>query len=138
MAARALKTGNVTGLVVTASHNPVEDNGVKLVDPSGHMLAQAWEVWCASMCSRVLALAYLDKTISKAGIRNSDQDCMQASGHAHVCKLLYVVSQVWANQLAAAESEDATCTVIQELFKAEDIPYGMAWTSIAYIPSMNC
>jgi phosphoacetylglucosamine mutase len=44
MAARALKTGAVTGLVVTASHNPVEDNGVKLVDPSGRMLEQAWEV----------------------------------------------------------------------------------------------
>ncbi len=44
MALRALKTGGVTGLVVTASHNPVEDNGVKLVDPTGYMLDQAWEV----------------------------------------------------------------------------------------------
>ncbi len=44
MAARALKAGGNTGLVVTASHNPEADNGVKLVDPSGHMLEQAWEV----------------------------------------------------------------------------------------------
>ena len=44
MAARALKTGGNTGLVVTASHNPEADNGVKLVDPSGYMLEQAWEV----------------------------------------------------------------------------------------------
>lgn len=44
MAMRALKTGAVTGLVVTASHNPVEDNGVKLVDPTGYMLEQTWEV----------------------------------------------------------------------------------------------
>jgi phosphoacetylglucosamine mutase len=44
MAACALKAGGATGLVVTASHNPVADNGVKLVDPSGYMLAQAWEV----------------------------------------------------------------------------------------------
>jgi phosphomannomutase len=29
----------VVGVVVTASHNPVQDNGVKIVDPDGGMLA---------------------------------------------------------------------------------------------------
>lgn len=29
--------------MVTASHNPAHDNGVKMVDPSGGMLAAAWE-----------------------------------------------------------------------------------------------
>ena len=32
-----------TGLVLTASHNPVDDNGVKLVDADGGMLAMNWE-----------------------------------------------------------------------------------------------
>ena len=31
--------------MVTASHNPAEDNGVKLAEPSGHMLVQSWEVY---------------------------------------------------------------------------------------------
>lgn len=44
MAARSLLLGAATGLVVTASHNPAQDNGVKLVDPSGYMLEQSWEV----------------------------------------------------------------------------------------------
>lgn len=30
--------------MITASHNPENDNGVKLVEPSGEMLAQEWEV----------------------------------------------------------------------------------------------
>jgi phosphoacetylglucosamine mutase len=31
------------GLMVTASHNAEPDNGIKLVDPDGGMLAMAWE-----------------------------------------------------------------------------------------------
>ena len=50
MAARALKTGAATGLVVTASHNPVADNGVKLVEPTGYMLNQSWEVGSHPLC----------------------------------------------------------------------------------------
>ena len=32
--------------------------------------------------------------------------------------------QAWANKLAAADDVDGTCTVVQELFLVEDIPYG--------------
>jgi phosphoacetylglucosamine mutase len=31
------------GVMITASHNPVQDNGVKIVDPDGGMLDQSWE-----------------------------------------------------------------------------------------------
>ena len=37
------KSGQAIGMVVTASHNPVHDNGVKLVDPFGEMLQPSWE-----------------------------------------------------------------------------------------------
>lgn len=35
--------GKFVGVMVTASHNPVEDNGVKLVDPNGEMVIGQWE-----------------------------------------------------------------------------------------------
>lgn len=31
------------GIMITASHNPGHDNGLKLVDPSGEMLESSWE-----------------------------------------------------------------------------------------------
>ena len=42
-ALRSLKTQSLTGLMITASHNKVNDNGVKIADPSGGMLTQEWE-----------------------------------------------------------------------------------------------
>ncbi|KAK9805800.1 hypothetical protein WJX73_001329 [Symbiochloris irregularis] len=45
MALRAMHTGAATGIVITASHNPEQDNGVKLVEPSGHMLSPSWEAF---------------------------------------------------------------------------------------------
>lgn len=42
-ALRSLKTRSVIGLMITASHNQVSDNGVKIADPSGGMLTQDWE-----------------------------------------------------------------------------------------------
>ena len=40
---RARVTGKVTGVMVTASHNEEHDNGCKIVDPDGSMLAESWE-----------------------------------------------------------------------------------------------
>jgi len=42
-AIRSAKTGAVIGVMITASHNPACDNGVKLVDPEGEMLEASWE-----------------------------------------------------------------------------------------------
>jgi len=50
-AARARASGEAAGLMITASHNPPSDNGVKLVEPSGEMLGPEWERAAAELAA---------------------------------------------------------------------------------------
>ncbi|KAH0462810.1 hypothetical protein IEQ34_010385 [Dendrobium chrysotoxum] len=50
-ALRSLKTGYAVGLMITASHNPITDNGIKIADPDGGMMAQDWEPFADALAN---------------------------------------------------------------------------------------
>jgi phosphoacetylglucosamine mutase len=45
------QNGKAIGVMITASHNPERDNGVKLVDPHGEMLDQSWESYATRLAN---------------------------------------------------------------------------------------
>ncbi len=78
-ALRSLCTKRATGLMITASHNPVHENGVKLADPSGGMLNVAWEPYSDMLANapdvenflQVLACLWQLMVLSASWIRGS-------------------------------------------------------------------
>ncbi|KAF4674202.1 Phosphoglucomutase-3 [Perkinsus chesapeaki] len=43
--------GKVMGVMITASHNPEPDNGVKMIEPNGGMLVADWEELCEKVAN---------------------------------------------------------------------------------------
>jgi len=67
------KQGQAIGAMITASHNPSPDNGIKLVDPMGEMLEQTWESEATALanCSDSDLPVQLERIVTKYSIPTS-------------------------------------------------------------------
>jgi phosphoacetylglucosamine mutase len=62
--------GKCTGVMITASHNPEKDNGIKIVDTDGGMLSQDWEPLAeeiANIANAVDVLGYVGALEDRLG-----------------------------------------------------------------------
>jgi len=68
------KQGQAIGVMITASHNPEGDNGVKLVDPAGEMLEFSWESLATDLANAEDKDIgkQLDTIMNKCGLRQSE------------------------------------------------------------------
>lgn len=53
-------SGKTVGVMITASHNPPEDNGAKIIDSQGEMLEQSWESYAGNIANAKSSLELLN------------------------------------------------------------------------------
>ncbi|PIL31888.1 hypothetical protein GSI_06592 [Ganoderma sinense ZZ0214-1] len=61
--------GKTIGVMVTASHNPEPDNGVKLVDPRGEMLEASWETHATNLANAPTTNALIEAVEALHGFK---------------------------------------------------------------------
>lgn len=68
--------------MITASHNPIQDNGLKMIDAKGEMLTTSWEKHATNLANAEVenVVKVLDDIIS------SEKIDMEATGNVFIAK----------------------------------------------------
>lgn len=70
------------GVMITASHNPPQDNGIKIVDSDGGMLTSTWEPYAEEIANVEPSL--LAKALQQIGETNGISDLNSINGFVDI------------------------------------------------------
>lgn len=109
----AVATGAIAGVVISASHNPYEDNGIKLFDGTGHKLSDAVE--------EQIETAMLDNslfpTVSQDSIGRVARLTVAENQYINFLKEVAGLSPLDGTTIAVDCAHGATYRVAPQLFK---------------------
>ena len=61
--------------MLTASHNPVDDNGVKVVEPFGEMMVANWEPYATEIATAARCVFLLSGGLLASNLTNKTYSC---------------------------------------------------------------
>ncbi|KAK6333854.1 Phosphoacetylglucosamine Mutase [Orbilia blumenaviensis] len=95
------KNGQVIGVMITASHNPPADNGVKLIDPMGEMLESSWEAYGTALA-------------------NAEDDQAVYDYYTHLEQKFNIKSSVTPQVIYGSDTRESSPALVQALKDALD------------------
>lgn len=98
------------GLVISASHNAFEDNGVKCIGPDGMKLSDEWELAVEALLSRELTISPKDKMGSVQVMSDASQQ------YAEHCRQMFPITASFKIVLDCANG--ATSKIAPSIFQA--------------------
>jgi phosphoacetylglucosamine mutase len=101
---RSIQTKKAVGVCVTASHNPIEDNGMKLIDTDGGMLARKWEIYASMLAAAKPNIEGVEttlRTIAKDIGLDIDQIMSDLSKNGAICVLVGADTRPSSSRLVA-------------------------------------